>query len=135
MFELLAAGRMRAPLDAALAREVRRADVLVARTAQVLFAGGVLAGVGIALATSREVGSAIAGASVLYLAFATVMSILFSRGVDTPAVYVFDTIGASSVPWVYLVALAITDGPADALSSWVPPLLYASMVIGGMARL
>jgi serine/threonine-protein kinase len=135
MLEVFSDGRMRAPLDAALAREAARLDLLVTRTAQVLFGSAALAGVVIALTASRDVGIALAGASALYLVWSTVMAFFYSRGVDSPMLHASAAMGAGVVPWVFMLGLAFTEGAAYALASWVPPLLFAAMIVSGIVRL
>jgi hypothetical protein len=135
MWEVFSAGRMRAPLDAALANEGRRLDMLITRSAQLLFGGAMLLGVVLALTTSRDVGATMAAASALYLAWATMMGRLVTRGVDVQIVQVSAAIGSGAVPWVFMLGLTFTEGAAYALASWVPPLLYATMVVSGIVRL
>ena len=62
----LPGGRFRPELDATLAKEARRLDLLVTRSSQLLFGGFTIVGVIIALTTSRDVGVAVGGASALY---------------------------------------------------------------------
>src|SRR5579863_10737 len=124
MFEVFSGGRMRAPLQAALAKEARRLDLLVTRSAQLLFAGTTLAGVVVALAVSHDAGIALAGASALYLVWATIQGHFYSRCVDSRAVQASAAIGAGALPWVFMLGLTLTEGAAYALTSWVPPLLY-----------
>jgi eukaryotic-like serine/threonine-protein kinase len=128
-------GHMRAPLDAALANESRRLDLLVTRGAQLLFGCTTLVGVVIAVAVSRTVGFAVGGASALYLLWATVQAWFYSRGVDSPFLRASAAIGAGALPWVFMLGLAATEGADYALASWVPPLFYATMVVSGIVRL
>jgi hypothetical protein len=60
------AGAFAPELDATLANEARRLDLLVTRSSQLLFGGFTIVGVIIALTTSRDVGVAVGDASALY---------------------------------------------------------------------
>jgi serine/threonine-protein kinase len=135
MFGLPSGGGMRAQLRAALAQESRRLNLLVNRIAQLIFAGGTLAGLVIAVAVSRQVGLATAGASALYLIVLTLLSHLYERGGDSPMLHAITAISEGSMPWVYALWLTFSRGAGFALASWIPPLLFSAMLVSGIVRL
>ena len=129
------AGVMRAELDAALASEIRRLDVLVARVSQFMYAGAIVTGLGVALTTSRALGLSLAVVSVVYLAWYTALARLLAGPGGGPRLRIATTVVDSTVPWVFALGLAWTEGAAYALSSWVPPLLFCALLLGGVVRL
>jgi serine/threonine-protein kinase len=135
MFDLLSARRMRAELRVALAQESRRLNLLVNRVAQLTFGGGTLAGLAIAVAISRPFGLAVAGASAVYLASSTLLARFYARGSDGPIVHAVTALSESSMPWVYALWLTLSKGAGFALASWIPPFLFAAMLVSGIIRL
>ncbi len=127
--------RLRADLDAALATEIRRLDLLVARVSQVLYAGAIVAGLAVALGASRGLGLSIASVSAAYLVSKVfLVRVLLHGSLDRASRFVTSIVD-STVPWVFALGLALTQGPAYALSSWVPPLLFCAVLVGGVVRL
>jgi serine/threonine-protein kinase len=41
----------------------------------------------------------------------------------------------SALPWLFLILFARAEGPEYAIGSWVPPLVYACVIIGSILRL
>jgi serine/threonine-protein kinase len=126
---------MRLELRAALAQESRRLDLLVNRVAQVVFGGGALAGVMIALVVSRPVGLSFAAASALYFVASTVLAHFYERGTDRPILHAATAVMEGTMPWVFTLWMTLSRGAGFALSSWIPPLLYAGMLVSGIVRL
>ena len=129
-------GSLRAPLDVALAEEIARVEL---RIAEVWQAMGVL---GIALSLFlglRETGRGLALWGTLsvsgYLVWFTVVARRLRQGRGTSSLRLATSIVESSLAWVFLAVLTHTEGPAYALGSWVPPLLFAGMIIVSTARL
>jgi serine/threonine-protein kinase len=135
MFELLSGGRMRAELRVALAQESRRLNLLVNRIAQLIFGCCTLAGLVVAVVISRQFGFAVAGASALYFVASTLLARLYERGGDGPIVHAVTAISESTMPWVYALWLTFSKGAGFALASWIPPLLFAAMLVSGIVRL
>jgi serine/threonine-protein kinase len=129
-------GSLRAQLDVALGEEIARFEL---RIAEVWQATGAL---GIALALFlglRGMGDGLALWGTLsvaaYLVWFTVVAWRLRRGRGTSALRVATSIVESSLPWVFLGVLTRTQGAPYALGSWVPPLLFAGMIIVSTARL
>lgn len=135
MFEVLSGGRMRAELRAALAQEARRLNLLVNRIAQLVFGAFTIAGVIIALVVARRFGLAVTAASALYFVGATVLARRYERGGDGPTLLAVMAISESTMPWVYALFLTFSKGAGFALASWIPPFLFAAMLVSGIVRL
>lgn len=126
---------MRAELDAALSTEFRRLDLMVARVSQVLYAVVIVAGLGVALGASAALGLSLASVATVYLVSKTLLARTLAQGPLSLAGRVVTSVVDSTVPWVFALGLALTEGPAYALASWVPPLLFAAVLISGVVRL
>jgi serine/threonine protein kinase len=129
-------GALRAPLDEALGEEIARIELRIAEVWQGM---GVL---GIALSLFLGLRGAGTGLAVwgtvsvaAYLAWFVVVARLLRQGRGTPALRIATSVVEGSLPWVFLGVLAHTEGAAYALGSWVPPLLFAGMIIVSTARL
>jgi eukaryotic-like serine/threonine-protein kinase len=135
MFELLSGVRMRAELRDALAHESRRLNLHVNRIAQLVFGCSTLAGVVVAVFVARRVGLAVAGASALYFVSSTVMARVYERGPDGPLIHTLMALTEGTMPWVYALWLTFSKGAGYALASWIPPLLFAAVLVSGIVRL
>ena len=128
-------GPLRAPLDAALEQEILRIELRIAQVWRSLGLLGIALSLFLGLRASHGLvlwGSAGAGA---YLAWFSVVVHRLQSGRATRGFRVATSIAEGAGPWVFLVVLAHTEGPAYALGSWVPPLLFGGMVIVSTVRL
>ena len=128
-------GPLRAPLDAALEQEILRIELRIAQVWRSLGLLGIALSLFLGLRASHGLvlwGSAGAGA---YLAWFSVVVHRLRSGRATRGFRVATSIAEGAGPWVFLVVLAHTEGPAYALGSWVPPLLFGGMVIVSTVRL
>ena len=128
-------GAIRTPLKAALSDEIARVEVRVAQVWQVLCLVCVAFSLYLGLRTSPRLalwGSLIATA---LLAWFSLVGWLIKRGYGAARLRVASATVESVVPWICLGMLARVEGPAYAIGSWVPPLLYAALILGSTARL
>ena len=130
-----APGSLRAPLDAALEHEIAHLELRATQVWQII---AVLCMVLVVILTGRSHGALAVwgtGAAAVFLAWFSVVAHLLKTGRGSPALRVATIVVESLVAWVVLVVLAFTQGPAYALGSWAPPLLFAGMVVVSTARL
>lgn len=73
--------------------------------------------------------------SAAFLAWFVVQGMLLARGRGSRALRVATTVIESTVPWAFLLVLGAIHGPAYALGSWVPPLVFGGLIVGSSARL
>jgi serine/threonine-protein kinase len=128
-------GRLRDPLDAALSKEILRLDIVVARVSQALYLGGLVISIGLALSGNGVLGALYALVCATYLAWYVGLARAYSRTGGSAALRASAAIVDSTVPWVFATALVVGEGAEYALSSWIPPLLYAALLIGAVVRL
>jgi hypothetical protein len=129
------AGRLRDPLSAALANEVRHLEIVIARVAQALYLGGVALAVGIGFATSSTIGLVFGLVCVGYLAWYTALAEVYERVGSGVSLRVAAMLVDSTVPWVFATALLFSQGAEYALSSWVPPFAFCALIAGAVVRL
>jgi serine/threonine protein kinase len=126
---------IRHPLENALDRELRRMERVIVRAWLALSVMGVVGALVIAVAISRRLGLTMAAMSVGIVAlFALSHALLERRPLgkrSSPVSFAIEGV----VPWAFFAALALTQGAAYALASWVPPLLFAALIVAWVARL
>jgi serine/threonine-protein kinase len=128
-------GSIRPPLAAALDAELRRLDQRVTQAFCMLFAAGVVGSVAVAVTFSRSLGIACAVANLLLaLPFASAARSLATRPLSRIAALGLATTEAA-LPWLFLGVLIFTQGAAYALASWLPPMVFAGVMVAGVARL
>jgi hypothetical protein len=132
--ELHARGAVRAPLDEALASEIRALDLRVARTWQVLTFIGIVGGFLVDWALGFAEGTAVASLSVVGFVWFTVEREWLTRPSANVAVQI-GTLVEGVTPIAFLVAIAKMQSPVEALGNYVPPLLFAAIMIAAIARL
>ena len=127
---------IRAELAEALDSELRQLDLRVAQAWCLLCAGGVVGGLGVAFAgISRSLGVVCAFASAAMLVpFGAAAFVLRRRALPRPLARAL--IGLEALlPWSFLALLVVTQGPAYALASWLPPMIFAGVIVAALARL
>ena len=110
-------------------------DRVIVRAWLALAASGVVLALVLAATVSRRLGLAMAAmGGMLVVLFAVSDRVLRDRplGKRSPAVVV---VIEGLVPWAFFAVLEVTQGAAYALASWVPPLLFAALIIAWVARL
>jgi serine/threonine-protein kinase len=125
---------LRRPLDLALGEELAHIEVRIAQVWQGMsvLSVGLALFLGVRAPRLARLGSLTA---VLSLAWFTVVVVLYRRGRATKTLRVATSAVESVLPWLALAMLAVTQGPAYALGSWLPPLLFGGLVVGSTVRL
>jgi serine/threonine-protein kinase len=126
---------IRAPLEEALASELRRIDRRLAIAWAMLSLGGFLLGIYAAIVVRPGFGIAIAAVClVATIPFALAAWVLGKRPLPRAAelgILAF----VSVAPWVFFVVILLSEGPVFALGSWVPPMIYTALMVASVARL
>ena len=126
---------IRHPLENALDRELRRMERVIVRAWLVLSLVGVVLALVIAATIERTLGLTMAAmAAALAALFGFSHWLMNHRPVGQPASPITFVI-EGLVPWAFFVALALSQGAAYALASWVPPMLFATLIVAWVARL
>jgi len=73
--------------------------------------------------------------AVGFLVWFRFLAVRVRAGLTTPALRGVSSVVESAAPWIFCAMLAYTEGPAYALGSWVPPLLYAGILLVSTVRL
>ncbi len=97
--------------------------------------GGFLLGIYAAIVVRPGFGVAIAVVCLLAtMLFALAAWVLGKR--PLPRVAELGILGFVSVaPWVFFVVILLSEGPVFALGSWVPPMIFAALMVASVARL
>jgi len=126
---------IRHPLENALDRELRRMERVIVRAWLVLSLIGVILALVIASTVAPRLGltmAAMGAALVGLFGFSHWLLIRRPPGQrSSPISFAIEGV----VPWAFFAALALSQGAAYALASWVPPLLFAALIIAWVARL
>jgi eukaryotic-like serine/threonine-protein kinase len=123
------------PLETALDTELRRIELFIAYTWLVLCAIGTVGALVVAATISPRLGLTLAPICAITAVFFLAAARWVGRrpvAKRTPLVIVSVE---AMLPWAYFAALFFAQGAAYALSSWIPPLLFASLVVSWVARL
>lgn len=125
---------VRAPLDEALGDEIRNLDLRLAQAFQLLAIGGIGGGLLVYFALGFSEGPAVAALSLIGLVWYSVQHAWLQR----PSAFVAVRAGAAIealTPAIFLLAIAESRSAADALGSYVPPMLFASVIVASITRL
>lgn len=129
-----AQGALRAPLHEALGEQLRELDKKITHTWRILGIVGVVGGLLVWKVLGFEEGPSIAALSGFGVAWFTVYLFWLerpsARWAERAEIFV-ETI----LPTCFLLAITFTRAAADALGSYVPPMLYAAVMVAGIARL
>jgi len=129
------ADTLRKPLENALDQELRRIERYIVRVWLLLAGGGVLFALVVAAFISRRLGLTMAAMAAVVVGFFAVFDRMLATrplGKRTPLVII---VIEGVLPWTFFAALYFTQGAAYALASWVPPLLYAAVILAWVTRL
>lgn len=123
------------PLETALDTELRRIERFIAYTWATLCAIGTVGALLVAATISTRLGLTMTALCVPTLLFFLVAARWVERRPITKRTPFIVTAFEATMPWAFFAALFFTQGAAYALSSWIPPLLFASLVVSWVARL
>ena len=125
---------LRAPLHDALDGEVRRLDLLLVRAWQILAAAGAFIGLVVGAVFDYRHGPAsavVCGVGFVWFS----IQVRWLAKTRSVAPIVWGTLFESTLPPIFLVVIAETQGADYALGSYVPPMVFAALVLAGAARL
>ncbi len=123
------------PLASALADEVSRLEKALARAWQVLAALGALVALGTGVLVPGRLGWSLLLMAAVLFGYFTLVVFLIARGRGQATLRLLSPLVEITLPWATLMILVQTQGPAYALGSWVPPLLYAALMAASILRL
>lgn len=127
--------RLRAPLADALAVEFDRTQRALVRVWQIMGSIGVIASIVTAFVVSFELGIACGITAGAYLAWYVVIGIALDRRPAGLVLRVAIDAVEATIPWAFLVVMALAQGVEYALASWVPPMLFCGLILGHTLRL
>jgi len=128
-------GTLREPLGVALEEQVDRLQLVTIRCWQGVTLLGLFVAAVTAVTVSRPLGQWCALAALGFFTFFSAQGLALRRRRGGKALATAGTIAEGSMPWVFLLVIALVQGPAYALGSWVPPLLFAALIVVSTARL
>jgi serine/threonine-protein kinase len=123
------------PLGQALEIEARRVDLLIARGWQGTSIVGLVFALVVAATIDRGLGSWFAVISLGMLAYSSITAFLLGRNRDAEWLSLASTLVESVVPWLSLLVVLAVRGADYALGSWLPPMIFASILIASIVRL
>ncbi|MCO4747961.1 MAG: serine/threonine protein kinase [Proteobacteria bacterium] len=123
------------PLWNALESSTADLERLMARTDQVVAGGSILLSLYAAVAISPFLGVTLAALSAVYFVYFSVSAALLSRGHGFAALRWSNPLVEITVPGTALIGIAMSEGPAYALGSWVPPMLFTLYIGASLMRL
>jgi eukaryotic-like serine/threonine-protein kinase len=126
---------IRKPLSDALEGEIQRLELLICRAWCMLAVAGIVGGVASWAVTSLEMALWCSAAATAYMMWFGFEAYRRGKGDVGRALVTAGAIVEGSLPWVFLILLSRVQGAVYALSSWVPPLLFAALVVAATARL
>jgi len=127
--------RSQAALDQALDDELLDFERLMASVWIVMLATGLVACAVVAAAVTFELGIACGGLCAAYLVAYVPIRLALRRGPPGPVLRVVIDVIEATIPWSFALALLITEGGAYALGSWVPPMLFALLLLSHVVRM
>lgn len=125
---------LRGPLHEALGDEIRTLDLRIAEAFQILSLGGIVGGLLVYFVLHFDEGPAVAALSAFGLAWFTAHRAWLARSKSETPIRVGMVIEALTPP-VFLMAIAHARSAGDALGSYVPPMLFAGVMVAAIARL
>jgi len=126
---------VRAPLELALDEQIRRLELVYARVWQVLAAFGLAGGLSYSVGEPGHLGPLAAATSGIFLCGYTAYAYILARGMRVGALPLVVSALEGLLPWIFLVVVTTTQGAEYALGSWLPPLLYAAVILTATAKL
>jgi len=129
------ASQLRKPLGAELDKETFKLQLLTTRLWQLMTALGMLVALVVAQTVSPPLGVACGISCLVMLCWFTAQHELLRRGRARLAITVVSTLIESAIPWALLLIISEVQGARYALGSWVPPLLFAMILVVSTVRL
>ncbi|HTJ84365.1 MAG TPA: serine/threonine-protein kinase [Polyangiaceae bacterium] len=126
---------VRAPLEQALEEQIRRLELVYARVWQALAGLGLAGGLIYSLGEGGRLGQLAAATSGVFLCWYTAYAYLLGRGKDIGRLPLVAGILEGLLPWIFLIVVTTTQGAEYALGSWLPPLVYAAVILTATAKL
>lgn len=122
-------------MEQALEHELQRVELAVIRVWQLLALLGLAGAVVAAIVLSFPLGVGTGVVAVALLGWASWVKRRIDGGLHDARIVWVSTLVESSLPWATLLLLVHVQGPAYALGSWLPPLLFAALIVASVARL
>jgi serine/threonine-protein kinase len=122
-------------IHVALDDELRRLERVALRVLSAMCVFGVALGVAVGFALGTRFGFVQAGFSALMAAWFFAYGRAVDRGRVGPVLRAVQALVESMLPWVSLLLVASSQGVVYALGSWVPPVLFFSLMLVAVARL
>ncbi len=125
----------RRALENAVDAELRRVERSIARAWVILATAATVFALVVAATIAPRLGLVLAAIN----AALTVLFALAAKWVDhrplTKRTPIVMAVVEGAMPWMFFVALALTQGAPYALASWIPPLVFAALIVAWVARL
>ncbi|NUO49517.1 MAG: serine/threonine protein kinase [Polyangiaceae bacterium] len=125
---------LRGPLHEALGDELRTLDLRIAQAFQILAIGGIVGGLLVYFVLGFDEGPAVAALSAVGLVWFTAHHAWLKRSESETPIRVGMVVEALAPP-IFLAAIAHFRSGADALGSYVPPMLFAGVIVAAITRL
>jgi serine/threonine protein kinase len=122
-------------LVGALDQELILLERRIAAGWQILGACGLVASVVIGAVRDSALGTWGALATLPLLGFFSYYAAVLRKGPAPRHLQALQAGLESVIPWVFLGVIYVSEGPAYALASWVPPMLFAGIMFAKAARL
>lgn len=122
-------------LEIALGAEIERLELLICRLWRVLALVSVIGGLLTYLTLELRMGAWCALGAAVLLAWFSVEERIRMRGNPPRWLGIANVLVESTMPWAFLVIIALTESAAYALGSWVPPMLFCALIVASTARL
>lgn len=122
-------------IGVALDDEAQRLDWAVARVWQVMGFVGVFGGLLVSVGVSVPLGLWVALMSAAYFSWFSLVLLLLRAGKGGRTLTILATVVEGTVPWFSFAILVQVQGAAYALGSWLPPMLFAALIVASVVRL
>ena len=119
----------------ALDDEARRIDWAIARVWQIIGICGVAGGIALVIAGSTSLGLWVALLSAAMFCCFSVILLLMRATRSGTALRNLTTLLEGAIPWLAFAVLVPAQGMAYTLGSWLPPFLFAALIVSGIVRL
>lgn len=125
----------RAQLDRALGQEIERLELAICRIYRLLLGAFAIGAMVVYLSLDSRMAAWIALAAMILMVWFSLEERVRTKGSPPRWLRIANAMVESLIPWAFLVVIALSQSPAYALGSWVPPLLFAALIVGATARL
>lgn len=127
--------RLREPLGRALAEETARMTRLITTVWQSIMVMGIAMALVVALYGSYSLGIGSAVAATIMLACFSFQAWCLRRDKYVKQAMTVGIFVEGTMPWTMMIVLIYAQGPAYALGSWVPPMLFLGAILTTAMRL